>query len=224
MSSEPVTRFEPAMTVEEVLALVNRPALEEMAIADDNFYNGRFRSNQAFSWYNKLLLTEIDKLPAARSYHEIGGGAGILPIGLALRGHDAVSIDHFERRVTCGRRIVERLAETVPSLPSRIRLVLGSFPAAVEGIETRDAYAITTNFAGTLTTEPMEEEEIVGFLEQVRARYGGYVFDTCLLGGCHREPETWGRILDLVRSVFGREPRLMFDKRIDYARYYFVEA
>jgi hypothetical protein len=212
--------------IDEIIDLVNPIALHEMSVADDPFYNGRFRSNAAYSWYNLRLLGEIQRmaLPVA-GYHEIGGGAGLLAIGLALLGYDAVNIDHYEPRLACGRRILERLGESAPALASRVTMVLGRFPEATVGLATKDSLAITTNFAGTHAGEPaMRDWELVAFLDAVHSRYGGYLFDACLLGGHHRQPEAWKHVLDLVSDVFGNTPTLVFEMRADYSRYYLVES
>lgn len=220
--TEPAQHPSPTLSVAEILKLVNQPALEEMAVIDDVFYNSRFRSFQAFTWHNKMLLTEIAKLPAAQSYHEIGGGAGILPMGLGLLGYHAVNIDHYEPRVSCGKKILARLAKVEPQLPSRVTMVLGKLPEAAAAFDTSNACAITTNFAGTLVTESWSDAVISDFFENVHAHYGFYIFDACLLGGHHRERESWGRILNLAERAFGKTPTLFFDKG-EYSRYYFVE-
>lgn len=211
------------LSISDIVQLVNAPALEEMAVADDIFYNGRFRSNQALSWYNKMLLEEIDKLPPAESYHEIGGGCGLLPICLSLMGKRTVNIDHWPVRTECGLRLIDRLKQSAPGLAERVTMVAGSFPEAMGDMDCSKAVAITTDFAGTVATEPMEEPVLRQFLHDVKERYAGYIFDICLLGGNWREDGAWRDKLAMVTDIFGRAPLLFYTKREEYARYYYVD-
>lgn len=211
------------MTAAEAAALLNRPALEEMAVADDGFYNARFRSNQALTWYNRMLLDEIPRLPAFPEYHEIGGGVGVLPIALSMLGMRTVNIDHLEARLVCGERILTRMDGLVPGLARRVTMIRGSFPEAVADRDCSQACAITTNLASGDATNPATREDTRAFLEAVASRYGAFVFDVCLLCANWRETGAWREILDLCRRVFGREPQLFHTKREDYARYYFVD-
>lgn len=207
-----------------VASILNPPALTEMSAVDDAFYRERYLSGDAFSWYNRMLLRELPKLPPPESFHEIGGGCGILSLALGLMGYRTLNIDHWEPRIASGLAIIDRLHSRFPDLQERVQMLFGAFPKAVDraGIRCQQAYAITTNFAGTHTTEAMSEEELKRFLRSVRDHYAGYVFDACLLGGNWRENNAWLGIVNLVRRVFGSEPVLLHARRETYARYYFV--
>lgn len=206
-------------------ALLNEPAMAEIVAADEWFYNGRRRSGQALAWYNRLLLDLLPPLDPAAAFHEIGGGAGLLPIALGLMGRTTANIDHHAARIACGRRILARLAAHDSALPDRVAVVEGTFPQAADAapLPMAGAIAVTTNFAGTVATEHWNAARLATFLRAVRRRYAGHVFDVCLLGGNWRGQGGWQQVLALVTQVYGTEPRLLHARQDDYARYYHAD-
>lgn len=58
----------------------------------DTYYETRVQRSDPVSHYERRLLGILGDI-LARSYHEIGGGIGILPIALGIMGREAVNID-----------------------------------------------------------------------------------------------------------------------------------
>ena len=219
------TRF-PLASASAVAAQLNGPAMEEIVAADESFYNSRLASRQALAWYNRQLLDELPRLPRPAAWHEIGGGGGLLPIALGMMGYQTANIEPDEVRFALGERILAHMETALPGLAGRVRMVCGAFPEVLEAgatLQTAGAFAITTNMSVNLASDTASLDRLRAFLHAIKRHYAGYIFDVCLLGNTWRCAGGWQQILALAAETFGCEPHLLFTKREDYARYYFVD-
>ncbi len=182
----------------------------------DRFYEARWISGDPLAPYERKLLHEIEKLPLARSYHEIGGGIGLVPITLGLMGHNAVNIDGAPLRIGHGKNILDSLANDDPSLKHRVQMVCASAPQVFSEIDTKGAVAISTNIGGTRPPEFLES-----FLKSVQECYSEYIFDVCLLWGIYRTSRDWQEHLERLTSVWGKRPEFLFE--VGTERYYRVK-
>ncbi|MDP2377497.1 hypothetical protein [Reyranella sp.] len=214
------------MTLDEAIETMRGPALSEIGqihhqfVLDngsrsDRFYEGRWISGDPLALYEQKLLQAIEKLPPAKSYHEIGGGIGLVPITLGLMGHKAVNIDSAQVRIAHGENILSALANDYPDLSHRVQMLCASVPQAFAEVDTKDALAISTNLGA-----PRSEEFFKSFLRTVQDLYAEYIFDVCLLWGIHRTERDWQDHLEKVSTVWKTEPEFLFD--VGAARYYRV--
>lgn len=214
------------MTLDEAIEKMRGPALSEIGqihhqfVLDngsraDRFYEGRWISGDPLAQYEQRLLRAIEKLPPARSYHEIGGGIGLVPITLGLMGHKAVNIDSARVRIAHGENILNALASDDPGLSHRVQMLCASVPEAFAEVDTRDAIAISTNLGAT-----RPPEFFVSFLTAVQDLYAEYIFDLCLLWGIYRTSQEWQEHLERVTTVWRKKPEFLFE--VGAARYYRV--
>lgn len=215
------------LTTTEAIERLTGPALLELGLVNQNvtstdiavadkFYAGRIELNDPLAHYERELLHEIDSLPPARAYHEIGGGIGLIPITLGLTGRRAVNIDSAPSRISHGSRILDVLAADDPPLRERVQMVCATAPDVFDSLDTDGAYAISTNIGSARSSEFVET-----FLRAVQDRYAAFIFDVCLLFGVFRRAEEWEERLKLLEVVWKQRPKLLFETG-GPGRYYVV--
>ncbi|WP_422002556.1 hypothetical protein [Reyranella sp.] len=198
------------------IRLIHQTSVFNNGTVADTFYTGRIGLNDPLAYYERQLLHEIDGLAPARAYHEIGGGIGLIPITLGLTGRRAVNIDNTRSRISHGARILESLSLDDATLPDRVQMVCASAPDVFDSLDTRGAYAISTNIGAVRSPEFVES-----FLKAVQARYSAFIFDVCLLFGIFRTAEEWDERLELLEFIWKQRPKLLFETG-GPGRYYVV--
>jgi hypothetical protein len=197
---------------------IHRQLIFDGGTRADRFYEGRVLDGDPLAHYERKLLIELSRLPVAKSYHEIGGGIGLIPITLGIMGHSAVNIDGAPSRIVHGKNILASLAKTEPGLEDRVTMLCSRVPQIFDKIDTDGAIAFSTNMGCSADSD----EFLPIFLKAVQTHYMEYFFDLCMMWGVYRTPKDWEEQLDHISAIWGREPEFLFEAA-GPARYYRVK-
>lgn len=115
-------------------------------------YNILLSSGFPIPLYETAILDLVKRrLPALRSYHEIGSGLGTLPFMLAHDGFAAVGIERDDRRNLTAMAILRELGKELPYVESNCRLIGAPFPDAINDLDVSESMAILTDFVASQT-------------------------------------------------------------------------
>jgi len=123
------------------------------------YYRQRAEQGEVLVGYERRVIRVLLAEPRFDCVYEVGSGAAVLSICLALNGQRAVGIERDSARAALAQAILGRLAEAHPGLAGRCEIRRAAAPAALREIDGRNAALVFTNVTGTVS--PNEVEEII---------------------------------------------------------------